>query len=441
MLRVLLRRDFALLWTGGFVSVAGDWVLDAALPFFVYERTGSTVATAGMIVAELAPGAVAGSVAGVFVDRWDRKRVLVAANVLQAATVGALLLVTRPELLWLVYAVAAVQSLIASFSVPAESALLPTLVRDDDLVPANALNALNNRLGRLVGAPLGGLLLAVVGLHGVVAVDVASFLLAAALVAPIRAPRRVAVPGGTDLALAGAAERRFLHEWRDGLRIIRSDRALLVLFAVLGVMTFGGTMLDPLNVAWVRDSLGRGAGVYALLLWTHALSGIAGTLVVGTLGRNVAPRPLVGWASVLAGAMLFVKYNVPVLPLAVATTAVTGLTSVAGAVGVETLLQRAVRDEHRGRVFGALGATGALLSLAGASVGGVAAEYVGTVTMLNVAAALVTLSGLVVLRYVTSSRREFGRSTRPTLDSGRPSTRTMSAVKSFDPRSSDEPTP
>ena len=398
MLAVLLRRDFALLWTGGFVSIAGDWVLKAALPFFVYERTGSTIATAGMIVAELAPGVVMGSIAGVFVDRLDRKHVLVISNVLQAATVGVLLLVTRPELLWLVYVVAAVQSLIASFSVPAEGALLPTLVREADLVPANALNALNNRLGRLVGAPVGGLLLAVVGLHGVVVVDCASFVLAAALVAPIRAPRRVAVEGGTDVALAASASAAFLHEWQDGMRLIRRDRTLVVIFAVLGLMTFGGTMLDPLNVAWVRDSLGRGAGVYAWLLWTHAICGIVGTLIVGTFAKSVSPRILMGWASVVAGLAIFVKYNVPTVPLAVVLTALTGFTSIAGSVGADTLLQRSVRDEHRGRVFGALGASGALLSLAGAAAGGIAAEYVGTVAMLNVAAALVTVSGVVVLR-------------------------------------------
>ena len=250
MLKVLLRRDFALLWTGGLVSIAGDWVLNAALPFFVYERTGSTIATAGMIVAELAPGVVMGSIAGVFVDRWDRKHVLVVSNVLQAATAAALLVVTRPELLWVVYAVAAVQSVVASFSVPAEGALLPTLVRDADLVPANALNALNNRIGRLVGAPVGGLLLAAGGLHGVVVVDCVSFLLAAALVAPIRAPRRVAAEGGADVALAASAGAVFVHEWREGMRLIRVDRTLLVLFGVLGLMTFGGTMLDPLSVAW-----------------------------------------------------------------------------------------------------------------------------------------------------------------------------------------------
>jgi MFS family permease len=398
MLRVLLRRDFALLWTGGFVSIAGDWVLDAALPFFVYERTGSTIATAAMIVAELAPGVLLGSIAGVCVDRWDRKHVLVMSNVLQAVTVGALLLVTRPELLWVVYAVASVQSVIASFSVPAESALLPTLVGDEDLVPANALNALNNRLGRLVGAPLGGLLLAAVGLHGVVVVDCASFFLAAAFVAPIRAPRRIAVEGGADVGLAASAEAAFLHEWRDGMRLIRHDRTLLVIFAVLGLMTFGGTMLDPLNVAWVQDSLGRGPAVYAWLLWTHAVCGIVGTLLVGMFGRSASPRSLMGWASVVAGIATFVKYNVPTLPLALALTALTGFTSVVGSVGVDTLLQRSVRDEHRGRVFGALGASGALLSLAGAAAGGIAAEHVGTVTMLNVAAVLIAVSGIVALR-------------------------------------------
>ena len=161
-------------------------------------------------------------------------------------------------------------------------------------------------------------------------------------------------------------------------------------------------MLDPLNVAWVRDSLGRGAGVYAWLLWTHAICGIAGTLIVGMFAKSVSPRALMGWASVVAGLAIFAKYNVPTLPLAVVLTALTGFTSVAGSVGVDTLLQRSVRDEHRGRVFGALGASGALLSLAGAAAGGIAAEYVGTVTMLNVAAGLVTVSGVVVLRALGS---------------------------------------
>src|SRR3712207_1337591 len=105
-----------------------------------------------MIVASLTPSVLLGAFAGVFVDRWDRKRVLVVTNVLQAIAVSLLLFVPDGAL-WIVYAVAVVQSSVAAFAQPAEGALLPSLVPEDDLVAANALNSLNNRIARLIGAP------------------------------------------------------------------------------------------------------------------------------------------------------------------------------------------------------------------------------------------------------------------------------------------------
>ena len=404
MIALLLRRDFGLLWVGGLVSIAGDWVLRAALPYFVYERTGSTVATAGMIAAELAPGILLGSVAGVFVDRWHRKRVLVVGNLLQAAAVALLLLVPDGGWLGFVYVAAVAQSAVAAFSQPAESALLPTLVGDADLVPANALNALNNRLGRLVGLPFGAAVLAALGLRGVVVVDCATFVAAAALVAAIAAPRASRSEPTAEEALSVWAA--FWREWLDGLRLVRRERTIAVIFFVLGLMTFGGTMLDPLNAPWVRDVLGGGPQVYAWLLTTHAASGILGTLLVGRFGARLSPRVLMGWSSIVAGAILVVKYNVPSIPVALVLTVPGGVTSVAAAVGVETLIQRSIRDEYRGRVFGALGATGALLSLLGAGTGGALAEVVGIVPMLTVAAALVLVSGIVVLRAFARAPRE-----------------------------------
>ena len=189
MLAVLRRRDFSLLWLSGLVSVAGDWVLMIALPYYVYVTTGSTLATAGMTAAELAPAILLSSFTGVLADRWDRKRILVVANLLQALVVASLLLVGEGWL-WVVYVVAALQSTVAAFSQPAEAALLPTLVPVEQLVQANALNTLNNRLGRFVGVPLGAALLSWWGLDAVVVVDAVTFLVAAALVAPITAPAR-----------------------------------------------------------------------------------------------------------------------------------------------------------------------------------------------------------------------------------------------------------
>jgi MFS family permease len=398
VLALLRHRDFALLWSSGLISVAGDWLLHVALPFFVYERTGSTIATAGMIVASLTPAVLLGSVAGVFVDRWNRRRILVAANVLQAATVALLLLVPGGGWLGIVYVVAVLQSCAAAFAQPAESALLPNLVGDEELVAANAMNSLNNRVARLVGAPAGGALLAAFGLEVVVLLDVASFLFAAVLVAPVADPRRPTEAEAPVEAVARSRWAAFWTDWRAGMHLVGRERTIKLLFVVFGLMTFAGTMLDPVRVAWVRDVLDEGPDVYSLLITTHAVAGIAGTLIVGSFGARVAPHRLIGVAGLVVTAALLVQYNLPVVALAFAMSAVSGVTSVVSNVGAETLAQRAVPDQQRGRVFGSLQATIFLLSLLGAMTAGVLAEIAGIVPTLNLAVALIALSAIVVLR-------------------------------------------
>jgi len=390
LIGVLRHRDFSLLFWGGLVSVAGDWMLTAVLPYVVYARTGSTIATAGMTIAELAPGIVLGSVAGVLVDRWDRRRVLVAANLLQAATVLVLLgFAADASLLALVYVVAAAQSALSAFSLPAETSLLPTLVPPDELVSANALNALNNRVGRLTGLPLGPVVYSIGGLGAVAVADAATFAVAAGLVALVRARR--AVPDAVE------GPGRFFVEWRDGLTLVRRDRSIRVLFVVFGLMTFGGTMLDPLFAPWVRDVLHGGPGVYALLMTVHAASGIAGSLLIASVGVRLSPRLLCGVGSMIACGLLLVRFNVPIVTVALALSAASGATAVASSVGTDTLAQRRVPEPYRGRVFGTLQATIWLLSLLGAALGGVGAEWLGVLGMLDVAAVLVGISGLVVV--------------------------------------------
>lgn len=392
MIGVLRHRDFSLLWWGGLVSVAGDWMLMAVLPYVVYVRTGSTIATAGMTVAELAPGILLGSVAGVLVDRWDRRVVMVVVNLMQAVTVlGLVLLVVNSALLGVVYVVAAVQSALSSFSMPAENALLPTLVPPEELMAANALNALNNRIGRLSGLPLGPVAYAVGGLGAVAAADAVTFLVAAGLVALVRA--RPEATGAGEPAPPGG----FLIEWLDGLGLVARDRSIGVLFLVFGLMTFGGTMLDPLAAPWVRDVLHGGPDVFALLMTVHAVAGIGGSLLVGVVGGRLTPRLLCGAGSLVAGLLLLVRFNVPVLAVAIVLSAISGVTSVASSVGVETLAQQRVPEAYRGRVFGSLQATIWLLSLLGAALAGVGAERIGIVGMLDVASVLVGLAGVVVM--------------------------------------------
>src|SRR5215213_3088451 len=140
----------------------GDWALLAALPFEIYRRTGSTLATAGVMIAGLAPAILFGSAAGVFVDRWDRRRLMVWVNI--GLAIALLPLFAVDELgLWIVYAVLLLSNVLEQLFVPAEVAMLPQLVGQEHLVSANSMSSLNRNLARLVGPALGGLAVAAGG--------------------------------------------------------------------------------------------------------------------------------------------------------------------------------------------------------------------------------------------------------------------------------------
>ena len=142
MLATLRQRNFALLWCAGLISLIGSRAMMTALPFYVYQQTGATLATAALFAAAYLPMVLLGSVAGVFVDRWDRKRIMVLTNLIQTVVMLLLLLVRSSTWLWLVLLVAFVETSVAMFFGPAERALLPRLVREDQLIPANALAGL-----------------------------------------------------------------------------------------------------------------------------------------------------------------------------------------------------------------------------------------------------------------------------------------------------------
>ena len=190
MLRILRQPNFARLWFGGLISMTGDWILITGLPFEIYRLTGSTQALGFMAIAFMIPSITLGSVAGVFVDRWDRRRLMLFIDL--ALAVAILPLAAMESLgVWIAYVVLLTASCLDQLFNPAENALLPNLLEnaDDDLVTANALNGLNNHLARLIGPALGGIIVAVGGMLSVTVIDAASFLIAAYLIWSIRSNR------------------------------------------------------------------------------------------------------------------------------------------------------------------------------------------------------------------------------------------------------------
>ena len=140
MLRILRQPNFAKLWFGGLISMTGDWILMVGLPFEIYRRTGSTLATGAMVLAFLIPSILLGSVAGVFVDRWDRQRLMVVIDLVLAVVVLPLLAIDALGI-WIAYVVLFVASCLDLLFSPAEGALLPNLLENAGRRPGHRQRA------------------------------------------------------------------------------------------------------------------------------------------------------------------------------------------------------------------------------------------------------------------------------------------------------------
>lgn len=394
MLALLRQRNFALLWFGGLISFTGDWVLFVALPIYVYSLTNSVLATGLMFMVAVLPSIVLGSVAGVYVDRWDRRRTMVVANLAAAPLLLVLFAVHSAEQVWIIYLFSLAMNSIRQFARPAENALLPKLVGKEDLVTANALNSLNDNLARLIGPAVGGVVLAWWQFPAVILLDAVSFLIAGLMVAFISAP-----PSVTRATVAEddevAPSKGVLHEWLSGLRVVRSNRIVAALFLLVGVNQLAEGILNVLFVPWVKDVLHGGSIEFGWILSAQAVGGLFGGMVIGRLGKSAKPAQLVWIGFVLLGAIDLLIFNAPMLLLAVVLMALVGIPVVGLQAGIQTLFQTSVADQYRGRVMGAWATTGALLILMGQGIATFSGGDVDVVMMLSIAAGLDVVAGIV----------------------------------------------
>jgi MFS family permease len=386
--------SFRRLWLAGLISDIGDWVLLVSLPILVYEYTGSTFGTAAAFLIELVPPVLLAPLTGRLADRIDRRRTLLLVSLAQAAALTPLLLVHDRTGLPILYAVIGVQSALVALFEPTKGALLPTLVDRDGLISANSLIGLNQNIGRLVGGPLGGVLLAVGGgLPTIIVVDAASFLVAAALITRL-APARPATPaadGGAARPSSGTMLRR---------RPIRG--AVIVLFS----SSVAQGMFVVLFVVFVAQALHGDAAEIGLLRGVQAIGAIAGGLALAVAGRT-APGRLTAYAALLFGALSLAIWNAPGLstaePLYVALFIAVGAPGVGLMTGLVTTMQQATTDGQRGKVFAISGVAASLGQAIGMLAAGVLGDPLGVVSVLDVQGALYLVAGLLAIVWLTGT--------------------------------------
>jgi MFS family permease len=344
-----LRRSFDSLavpnyrryFVGQLVSLSGNWMQTVAALWLVLSLTGSGVAVGLTTALQFLPMLLFGAWGGLLADRFHKRQLLIATQVLMAVPALGLFAVTAAGIAapWMVYLAVAAMGLVNAVDNPTRQSFVIEMVGADRVVNAVSLNSVIVQSARIAGPAVAGVLIALLGVAPCFAVNVLTF---GAMILALRSM------DPAQLRTAPRAERE-AGAIRAGLRYVRATPELavpLALMALVGTLGFNFQVILPLLA---RFSFDGGAGAYAAFVSAMAVGSVVGALVTGAHGRT-DPRLIAG-AALAFGAFALFAAIAPGLIVEVAALTLLGAAAVTFAATVNSSLQLAVAPEMRGRVM------------------------------------------------------------------------------------------
>jgi MFS family permease len=390
MKRLLAVRDFRRLWLSHVVSSFGDALTNLALLILTQRLTGSTAAVATTAVAVALPQLLFGLFAGVLVDRWDRKKVMIASDLARAFLVLGFLAVSTPDLMWLLYVVAFVQASIGTLDNPARSAVLPQIVGKDELLAANSFFQSTIIVVGVAGTATAGLIAGIFDTLAVAfVIDAATFAASAALVAGLAVGGR---PSPSIAKSAVESDGGMWPELRTGLRYIVSSSMLRMVVVTAGVVMLGLGAVNVLLVPFIVDELAVPETWFGLLEAAQVTSMVLAGALIAVVAKRIRPGSLLvigltGVAAVVA-AMSLARSVWHLIALLFAVGWFVTPTQAA----ISTVIQREVPREALGRVSSTLGTVTTTAQVASMGLSGVAAAFLGIRSVFVVAGVITLLA-------------------------------------------------
>ena len=391
--RLALNGPFSAMWTGQLISLFGDRVNQLALAFLVLQMTDSPLAVGLVFVAATLPNLVLGPIAGTLVDRWDQKQVMIVSDLLRAAAV-LLIPIAAVTSLPLVYPLVFLVTAISIFFRPARTAVLPRIVRPDELVTANSATWLGETLADVIGYPLAGLFVASLGASVPLAFwfDAATYIASALLIAS------VFIPPLTRESPVAEGIRGVIDDLVAGWRFLRHETVLLAntLQGVAGQFTAG--LMLTLTPIFARDILAHGAESwstdYGLMETAIGLGNLIGGFVIGLIGARLAKGRLVIFGYAAYGLCIAALALAGELPLAFGLLLGGGIANMVYIIPSQTLFQERAPADMIGRVVGfRFAAVFGAMTLA-MGVAGIGAQLLGVVPVVVAGGLLTFVAGV-----------------------------------------------
>ena len=405
----LLRnnRNFRFLWFGQIVSLLGDWFNLVASAALVGLLTQSGLAVGSLFVVRMLAPFLVSPIAGVAADRYNRKYVLIAADLIRAVVVLAFLLVRDAGDVWILYTLTAVQMATSGFFDPAHTAILPDIANRRELGAVNALSSATWSVMLALGAALGGLFSGTFGMYPAFVLDTFTFLLSAVLLAQIRMPAKLA-SAAADKTVAAA-----VGQYLRGLRYLRAHKDVLVVALQKAIMAlFLSTAFLVIQVAIAQQvfSVGEGGGISLGLMFgiTGVGSGLGPIVARKLTGDD--PRSLkeaIAYGYLIAIAGIVVTASLLSLETVLLGSLVRSIGSGIIWVFSTHLLLQMAPDEVRGRVFASDFMFFYLGSALASSLVGAALDTSLTIsTLIWILAAISVVPTVLWTLWVTKSRRQ-----------------------------------
>ena len=367
------KRDFFTIWTGQAISLFTSAILQMAIIFYLTEKTGSAMVLSIASLVGFLPYAVFGPMIGVLVDRYDRKKIMIGADLIIAAAGAAMAIIALyMELpVWMVMIVLFIRSIGTAFHSPALSAVTPLLVPEEQLTRCAGYSQSLQSISYILSPAAAAFLYSVWELNAIIAIDVLGAVIACITVALVRIPK---------LSLKKQSlEQNFMKEMKEGLVVLKENKGL---FALLLIGTLYMFVYMPINALYPLISMEYFAGTPMHISITeiaYASGMLAGGVLLGLLGSFKKRIVLITASIFMMGASLTISGLLPTsgFVIFVVCCAVMGL-SVPFYSGVQTaLFQEKIKPEYLGRVFSL---TGSIMSLAmpvGLILSGIFADRIG----------------------------------------------------------------
>ena len=391
--RVLRHRPTLLLWLSQIISQSGDFIFDIALLWLVIQTTGSVEAVGLVVAVVLLPVVFLGPIAGVYVDRFNRRSVLMASEAFQGVVVlgmaGLLLLhdLYFPVLLLLVFLLNAGGAIARVTS----TAIIPSLVERNDLGAANGLFSMSGSVNQLASLGLGGIVVALFGVETPILYDAITFFVALALVSLISS--RLSEP--RDEGAEAAAKTSFGHDLVEGFAYLRKDPFMSQLVVIAIAINFFGAMMVTLVAPFAKFALRGNASAYGFMGASMALGTLVGSTVLGKLPMRRTAGPMLFAGVLIVGVGCILWGFTHGLWETLVATAIVGVGLAAANLPISVLFQAKVPKQLLGRVGSALGSGTAASQPVGALLAGLLAASLTVGPVYSLCGAAILIIGLI----------------------------------------------